>query len=207
MLAASPRCWDATLRQQECFGLLDLGNCWYIHRSPGPADKALDVAALAVWSGMAWAVLSWTTAVEQAVYGAVISIAVAVALSPLGPAARPWRLLHPKRLVRVAAVAVLSVARIVWANVVLAWRVWSPSRPIRTGMLVVPAGVSTDGAITAIGLLGSIIVDHQLVDLERGRLQYHAVWVESEDPDDARERINGRMERLLLPLDEETRGD
>ncbi len=106
-----------------------------------------------------------------------------------------------------AAVAVLSVARIVWANVVLAWRVWSPSRPIRTGMLVVPAGVSTDGAITAIGLLGSIIVDHQLVDLERGRLQYHAVWVESEDPDDARERINGRMERLLLPLDEETRGD
>jgi multicomponent Na+:H+ antiporter subunit E len=192
---------------QKCFALLDLGNCWCIDRAHGPAGKALGVAALAVWSGMAWVVLSWTTAVEQAVYGAVVSIAVAVALSPLGPAARPWRLLHPKRLVRLGAVAMLSLARIVWANLVLARRVWSPSRPIRTGMLVVPTELETAGALTTIGLLGSIIVDHQLVDLEAGRLQYHAVWVTSEDPQEAREHINGRLERLLRPLDEETKGD
>lgn len=150
---------------------------------------------------MAWALLTWEATVELVVYGAAVSVAVAVILSPLGPVARPWRLLRPSRLVRLAAVVATSAARILWANVVLARRVWAPSRPIRTGMLVVPTELRSEGALTTLGLLGSIIVDHQLVDLEPGRLQYHAVWVASEDPEEARERINGRLERLIGPLE------
>jgi multicomponent Na+:H+ antiporter subunit E len=161
------------------------------------------VIALVLWAGLAWVLLTWTATVEQAAYGVAVSIGVAVVLSPLGPVALPWRLLQPGRLVRLAAVAATSVGRILWANVVLARRVWSPSLPIRTGMLVVPTDLRTDGGITALGLLGSVIVDHQLVDLEPGRLQYHAVWVASEDPEEARERINGRVERLLRHFDEE----
>ena len=144
---------------------------------------------------------------EGALYGLAVSIAVALILSPLGPVARPWRILRPRRLGRLAAIAVISVARILWANLVLARRVWSPSLPVRTGMLVVPTDLRTDGGVTAIGLLGSIIVDNQLVDLEPGRLQYHAVWVASEDPIEARERINGRLERLMQPFDEEANGE
>lgn len=159
--------------------------------------------ALALWAGLAWVLLTWTATVEQAAYGVAVSIGVAIILSPLGPVARPWRLLRPGRLVRLGAVVATSVGRILWANLVLARRVWSPSLPIRTGMLVVPTDLRTDGGITALGLLGSVIVDHQLVDLEPGRLQYHAVWVASEDPDEARERINGRVERLLGHFDEE----
>jgi multicomponent Na+:H+ antiporter subunit E len=166
----------------------------------------LDVAALAVWSGTAWVLLTWKLAVEQVAYGAAVSIAVGLALLPLGPAARPWRLVRPGRLVRLAAVGATSLVRILRANVVLARRVWSPSLPIRSGMLVVPSDLRTDGAVTAIGLLGSIIVDHQLVDLEPGRLQYHAIWVTSEDPNEAREHINGRLERLLQPLEETKAG-
>ncbi len=144
---------------------------------------------------------------EQALYGAAVSIAVALILAPLGPVARPWQLLRPRRLIRLAALVFTSAVRIVAANLVLARRVWSPSLPIRTGMLVVPTNVSSDSAVTVIGLLGSIIVDHQLVDLEPGRLQYHAVWVASENPSEARERINGRLERLLQPFDEEASHD
>ncbi|MDQ4096322.1 MAG: Na+/H+ antiporter subunit E [Actinomycetota bacterium] len=140
---------------------------------------------------------------ETAAYGVAVSALVAVLFSALGPTVRPWRLLRPRRLGRLAAVMVTSSARIVWANLVLARRVWSPSLAIRSGMLVVPTDMRSDGGVTAIGLLGSIIVDHQLVDLEPGRLQYHAVWVVSEDPEEARERINGPIERLLKPIDEE----
>ena len=186
-----------------CFGLVTLGKCWFIDRSKGRAGRSLQIVALALWAGITWILLSWTATVEQAVYGVVVSVGVAVVLSPLGPVARPWRVLYPRRLARLAAVAATSAGRIVWANLVLARRVWSPSLPIRTGMLVVPTELKTDGGVTAIGLLGSIIVDHQLVDLEPGRLQYHAVWVASEDPVEARERINGSLERLLRPLDEE----
>ena len=167
----------------------------------------LTIAALALWSGAAWVLLTWKASVEQLAYGVAVSIAVAVALSPLGPVAPPWQLLHPRRLLRLAALAATSVGRILKANVVLARRVWSPSRPIRTGMLVVPTDLRSDGAVTAVGLLGSVIVDHQLVDLEPRHLQYHAVWVASEDPDEAREQINGRLERLLKPLDKETSGE
>jgi multicomponent Na+:H+ antiporter subunit E len=144
-----------------------------------------------------------TATLATAVYGLVVSILAAIVLAPLGPVARPWQLLNPGRLGRLLAVMATSTGRIVGANLVLARRVWSPSLPIRTGMLVVPTDLRSDGGITAIGLLGSIIVDHQLVDLEPGRLQYHAVWVASEDPEEARERINGPLERLLKPIDEE----
>lgn len=140
---------------------------------------------------------------EQALYGAAVSIAVALVLLPLGAPAAPWRLLPPLKLARLVAVVATSAARIVGANIVLARRVWSPSRPIRTGMLVIPTQLRSDGGITVLGLLGSIIVDHQLVDLEPGRLQYHAMWVATEDPIEARERVNGRLERLLKPFDDE----
>ncbi|MDQ3980534.1 MAG: Na+/H+ antiporter subunit E [Actinomycetota bacterium] len=160
-----------------------------------------------MWAGLAWILVTWTATVEQALYGVAVSIAVALILVPLGLPARPWQLLRPRPLVRVVTLVATSLARIVGANVTLARRVWSPSLPIRTGMLVVPTDLKSDGGITVIGLLGSIIVDHQLVDLEPGRLQYHAVWVASEDPIEARERINGQLERLLKPFDEEARGE
>ncbi len=195
--------WQGRDARRGRFGLVALGNCWSIGRAKTLPGRSRDYLSLALWAGVAWVLLTWTASVEQAVYGVVVSVAVALILWPLGPPARPWRLLRPRRLVRLGALAGTSAARIVWANLVLARRVWSPSRPIRTGMLVVPTTVRSDGAVTVIGLLGSIIVDHQLVDLEPGRLHYHAVWVASEDPIEARERINGRLERLLQPFDEE----
>jgi multisubunit Na+/H+ antiporter MnhE subunit len=74
-------------------------------------------------------------------------------------------------------------------------------------MLVVPTDLRSDGTVTMVGLLGSLVVEYQLVDVEPGRLQYHAVWVESEDPEEARDLINGRVEDLLRPLDEEANGE
>ena len=130
-----------------------------------------------------------------------MSVLAAVALSPLGPAARPWLLGDPRRLGRLVALAAVCLVRIVRANVVLARRVWSPSLPLRSGMLVFPTKMKSEGAVTAVALVSSVIVDNQLVDLEPGRFQYHAVWVGSTDPEEAYEAINGRLERLLRPLD------
>ena len=130
-----------------------------------------------------------------------MSVLAALAVSPLGPAARPWLLADVRRLGRLVALAGLCLVRIVRANVVLARRVWSPSLPLRSGMLVFPTEMRSDGAVTAVALVSSVIVDNQLVDLEPGRFQYHAVWVDSTDPDDIYETINGPIERLVRPLD------
>ncbi len=154
-----------------------------------------------MWAGVVWVVLSWSTSTEQAIYGAVASVLAALVLSPLGPAARPWLLVDVRRLGRLLALAAVALVRIVGANVVLARRVWSPSLPLRSGMLVFPTEMKTDGAVTAVALVSSVIVDNQLVDVDAGRFQYHAIWVGSADPEDAYEAINGPLERLLRPLD------
>jgi multicomponent Na+:H+ antiporter subunit E len=134
-------------------------------------------------------------------YGAVAAVLAALAISPLGPAARPWLLLDVRHLGRLVALAATSLVRIVGANIGLARRVWSPSLPLRSGMLVFPTRMKSDGAVTAVALVSSVIVDNQLVDLESGRVQYHAIWVESTAPEEAYEAINGLLERLLQPLD------
>ena len=157
--------------------------------------------ALALWAGAVWAVLSWTASWEHILYGAVASVLAAVAVSPLGPAARPWLLLDVRRLGRLVALAATCLLRIVRANVGLARRVWSPSLPLRSGMLVFPTDMKSDGGVCAVALVSSVIVDNQIVDLEPGRFQYHAIWIESTHPDDAYETINGSLERLLRPLD------
>jgi multicomponent Na+:H+ antiporter subunit E len=69
-------------------------------------------------------------------------------------------------------------------------------------MVIAATEAETDGALTAVGLLTSLVVDNQLVDLDRPRrlLQYHAVVVPPGGPDEVRAAINGPIERLLAPL-------
>jgi multicomponent Na+:H+ antiporter subunit E len=155
------------------------------------------------WTMAAWIVLTWTLSAEQLIFGAATAAAVALLVSPLGPIARPWRLLEPRRLVRLITVAGSCLVRIAAANLSLARRIWSPGLPIRPGMLVVPTRVTSEGGLIAVGLLSSVIVDNQLVDLDlrHRELEYHAVWIETTDPERARESINGRLEDLIRPLE------
>jgi multicomponent Na+:H+ antiporter subunit E len=62
---------------------------------------------------------------------------------------------------------------------------------------------SSDGGLTAVGLLTSVIVDNQLVDVDRAgrQLQYHAVAAPDGDPEQVRDAINGPVERLVSRLE------
>lgn len=155
--------------------------------------------ALACWCMGVWVLLTWTRTAEQIAVGAVVSVAVAVALAPLGAVAGPWRLLDPRVAARVAGIVVVALGRVVWANVLLARRVWSPSLPLRSGMVIVPSTQRGALGLTVVGVVSSLIVDNQLVDVDaaRGRLLYHAVDVPPRDAVQARERINGPLERFL----------
>ena len=155
--------------------------------------------ALACWAMGVWVLLTWTRTAEQIVAGAVVSIAVAVLLAPLGEVAGPWRLLDPRVAGRLAGLVLAALRRVVVANVRLARRVWSPSLPLRSGMVIVPTTQRGELGLTTVGVVSSLIVDNQIVDVDRsrGRLLYHAVDVPPRDPRAARERINGPLERYL----------
>ena len=159
--------------------------------------------ALFVVAELGWTTLSWTVTAEQIIFGVVASAIVATACAPLGGAAGLWRVLEPRRALTSARLAVVVVRQMVAANVSLSRRIWTPSLPLRPGMVVVPTAVRTDAGLTAVGVLTSLIVDNQLVDVDRAgsALQYHAVWVASEDGVVNRSRINGPVEDLVAELE------
>ena len=160
------------------------------------------VVALFVWAYGAWLLLTWTVTFEQLVFGGLLAAAVALALAPMGEVAVPWRLLDPRILGAVVRLVAVSLVRIVRANAVLAWRIWSPSRPLRSGMVIVPTELDTEGGLGGLGLITSLIVDNQIVDVdrERGELQFHAIAVPDGDAAAKRAVITAPTERLLEPI-------
>ncbi|HEX6471256.1 MAG TPA: Na+/H+ antiporter subunit E [Streptosporangiaceae bacterium] len=167
----------------------------------------LRVLSLCCWTFLVWVLLTWTSMAETLLFGAGIAVAAAVALAPLGDVVRPWRLLRPRRLATVVRLALVAAGQVVTANLRLSRRIWAPSRPLRSGMVVAPTHATSDGGLAAVGLLTSVIVDNQLVDVDRfdRRLQYHAVAVPEGDPEQVREAINGPVERLVGRLEDERR--
>lgn len=151
--------------------------------------------SIGVWAYGVWFLLTWTTTGEQLIFGGVLAACVGALMAPLGEVVGLWQLLEPRRLLALVRLLLYALAAIVRANVELARRIWTPSRPLSSGMIVVPTTARTDGELAATGVITSLIVDNQIVDLDRSEnvLQYHTVAV----PDDPPESINLPVERLL----------
>jgi multicomponent Na+:H+ antiporter subunit E len=160
------------------------------------------VTALACWAFLVWLVLTWTRTLEQLLAGAVLALAVAALMAPLGEVARPWLLLDPRRLAAALRLCAVTLGRVVAANVNLARRAWQPSRPLHPGMVVVPTNMRTDGNVAATGLITSLIVDNQVVDVDRVRheLQYHAIVVPHGNRAHPEDDINAPIERLPVQI-------
>lgn len=161
-----------------------------------------NAAACAMWAYAVWILLTWTATAEQLLFGAALAVVVGAALAPLGPVIAPWRAFAPKRMLAWSRLLGGSAGRIVVANFALARRIWSPRSRLRSGMIVLPTRARSDGAIAAVGLVSSLIVDNQLVDLDRSEacLQYHAVEVPQGDTEQRYERVNGATERRVLEI-------
>lgn len=155
--------------------------------------------ALASWALIVWVIETWTLTAEQMIIGVIVALAAAVALAPLGDVAAPWRLLNPRVCWRLLVLLLDASRRVLIANARLARRIWLPSRPLRPGMVIVPTEMRSEGGLTAVGLVTSVIVDNQIVDLDLSRheLQYHAVAVTTEDPGENSKQMNAPVERHL----------
>ncbi len=159
-------------------------------------------AGLFCWAFLVWVLLTWTLTAEQLLFGTVIALAVALALAPLGNVAGPWRLLRPRAFAGGIRLLFAAAGQVFLANLRLSRRIWDPRRPLSSGMVITPTRERPDWGLTAVGLISSLIVDNQLVDLDRHshELQYHAVAVPEGGPEQVRERVNGPVEDLLTPF-------
>jgi multicomponent Na+:H+ antiporter subunit E len=160
------------------------------------------IAGLFCWAFGVWVLLTWTLTVEQLLFGVAVALAVALALAPLGNVAGPWQLLRPRALAGGIWLVIAAAGRVLVANLRLSRRIWDPRRPLSSGMVITPTQERPDWGLTAVGLISSLIVDNQLVDLDRRahELQYHAVAVPEGGPEQMREQVNGPVEDLLKPF-------
>ena len=160
------------------------------------------LVGLFCWAFAVWVLLTWTLTAEQLIFGAVVAAMVALALTPLGNVAGPWRLLRPRAFAGGIWLVIAAAGRVLVANLRLSRRIWDPRRPLSSGMVITPTRERPDWGLTAVGLISSLIVDNQLVDLDRRahELQYHAVAVPEGGPEHVREQVNGPIEDLLKPF-------
>lgn len=147
-----------------------------------------------------WTLLTWTVTLENLVVGAAVSVLVTAAMLPLLADTGTIRI-TPRKMARALVLGALVARNIVVANVVLARRIWSPSRPIRTGMVVVPTKVRSDAGLCAVGVITSLIVDNQIIDVDRARhtMLYHAIVVP--DADAAYDEVNGPVDRRIADME------
>lgn len=167
------------------------------------------ILALWCWAYLVWVLLTWTLTVEMQLFGAGVALAVAAALAPLGEVVGPWQLLTPRHLAGAVLLLGSAAGRIVVANLRLSRLIWHPrlrrpDGPLRSGMVIVPTRYESAGQLAAVGLITSVIVDNQIIDLDRRRreLQYHAVVVPEGGQEQAVAEINGPVESLLAPFGE-----
>jgi multicomponent Na+:H+ antiporter subunit E len=163
---------------------------------------ARNAAILAFWAFLVWLLLTWTVTAEQLAFGAGLAVVAGLSLAPVVTPVHPVRLLQPRFWIGLLGLLVTSAGRVVRANVLLAARIWAPSRPLRRGMIIVPAAAADGTQMAATGLITSLIVDNQIVDLDvrRRELQYHAVAVPPGDAAQRAESINAPTERWLARL-------
>jgi multicomponent Na+:H+ antiporter subunit E len=151
------------------------------------------------WCLVAWVLLTWTATVEVIVTGLLVSALCALAVTRLGPLPAPWCVLRPSVAIPLARLAGSLAVRMVSANVRMAARIWSGDPPPRTGMIVVPTRARDEGRLGAVGLLTSLVVDNQVVDVDpsSNEMLYHCLDVPEGDRYDA---VNGPLEQRILDV-------
>jgi len=160
------------------------------------------VVALACWAFLAWMWLTWTVTGEMYAVGAGVAVGTALLLAPLGEVVGIWRLLDPRRLIAMAVMAAQSAGKVVLANVDLARRVWSPSLPLTPGLVIVPTRMRSHAELSAMGVVTSLIVDNQIIDMDPSRsvVLFHCIEVPGPDPEERRAEINGSTERAITRI-------
>jgi multicomponent Na+:H+ antiporter subunit E len=149
---------------------------------------------------LVWNLLMWDLTLEVLTVGAFVCLLVTAAMLPLLADSGTIRI-TPARVARGFELGLLAVGKMVLANLQLAPRIWAPSRPIKSGMVVVPTRVRSDAGLCAVGVLTSLIVDNQIVDVDRARhkLLYHTIVVPA--PDEAYDEINGPVDRRVAAME------
>lgn len=153
-----------------------------------------------------WLLLTWSLAVRELIWGAIVSGIVAAFAGRFFIHRRPFYLFHPVRLVIFAFYCcVIFLWEMIKANVAMAKLVLSPGLGnYQAGILRIPGASNIQSAYGQAMLSNCITLTPGTITMdvaedETGNTYYYVHWIDvaETDRDKAGEAIKGRMERWI----------
>ncbi|MCR5302991.1 MAG: Na+/H+ antiporter subunit E [Lachnospiraceae bacterium] len=156
-------------------------------------------------TGQIIAIFSGTASGQILIAGVVVCAVVAFFSAGFFIHEKAFHLLNPMRLVMFLGYCIcIFPIELIKANVVMAVRALSPKLDIKPGIVKVPVDLKSEYAqamlANSITLTpGTVTVDIAEDTEEDGRTYFYIHWieVETEEPEEAGEKIKGTMERAL----------
>lgn len=160
-----------------------------------------DILSTFVVLWIAWTLFTVSLDPQEVAVGAALSICIAYAVSKLSRGFS-LRWLSPHRLAHAVRYVFLYVWAEIRAHIKVIWLILHPSMPIKPGIVRIPTSLRTDVGITALANSITMTPGTLSVDVRAGESALYVHWidVETTDPQGARERIAGSLEKYLVEV-------
>ena len=145
---------------------------------------------------MIWIVLTSTLVWEELLAGIVLS-AIVAAMGYSLFTEKGMGNFHPKRIAYLLAYIPIFLWDIIKANLDVAYRVLSPSMPIKPGIVEIHTDLKSD--IAKLGLANSITLTPGTLtmDVDGDRMFIHWIYVRTDNIAKASEEIAGKFEKFM----------
>jgi len=143
-----------------------------------------------------WLMITWNMEPANFFTGAVVSLIVTAFFGREFPF-HPENTFQPRRYIAFVKFIAVFLVQMLKANLMMAYRILSPGLPIKPGIVEIP--------ITLKSPLGRLVLANSItlapgtftMDITRDTLVIHWIYLETEDPQKAGERICGQLQRIL----------
>jgi len=158
--------------------------------------KLKEISIIFIILFTAWLILNQSTATEYLVSGALIALAISLLMCRHCTVFDELRL-SPKAFLFTLLFLLTFIKELIKANFDIAWRVLSPSLPIKPG--IIKATTTLQSKMARLILANSITLTPGTftIDIIDDTLYIHCVYVDSEDPEQYGQQIIRKFEKYL----------
>ena len=155
---------------------------------------------LFIASMIVWFILTATFHLPSVIIGVIVSVFVSIWFSNIFTA-EPEKFFNLKRMAWLLYYLPILFWYILLSNLDVAYRVIHPAMPIKPGIVKIRTNLKTD--IGRVALANSITLTPGTLTVnitDDGYLYIHWIYVQSEDIQQASEKIAGRFEKILMEV-------
>jgi len=143
-----------------------------------------------------WHMVTWNAEPANFITGAFVSIIVTAIFGREFPF-HPEKTFKLKRYMKFLKFLFVFLQQMVKANFLMAYRILTPSLPIKPGVVTIPLVLKSPLGRLVLANAITLAPGTFTMDITRDTLVIHWIYVETEDPVEAGEMICGRMQRIL----------